>query len=114
MIRLDETISLGIHARNDVHIAKYLYYLITYILKSRMSSLIQRGIHLDFGVGSVFDRNDEYQGENVFSRFMEVNCITEFDWDQDQVVLIDNFDLTIKAPDGITDTSVTQTSPKED
>ena len=114
MIRLEETISLGVHARNDVHIAKYLYYLLTYILKSRMDSLIQRGIHLDFGVGGVFDRADEYQGENVFSRFMEVNCITEFDWDQEQVSLIDNFDLTIRAPDGTTPTSTTVVKPKDD
>lgn len=113
MIRLEETISLGVHARNDVHIAKYLYYLLTYILKSRMDSLIERGIHLDFGVGGVFDRNDQYEGENVFSRFMEVNCITEFDWNQEEVVLIDNFDLTIRAPDGITPTSTTVVKPKD-
>jgi hypothetical protein len=114
MIRLEETISLGVHARNDVHIAKYLYYLLTYILKSRMDSLIERGIHLDFGVGGIFDRADEYQGENVFSRFMEVNCITEFDWNQEQVSLIDNFDLTIRAPDGITPTSTTVVKPKDE
>lgn len=114
MIRLEETISLGVHARNDVHIAKYLYYLLTYILKSRMDSLIERGIHLDFGVGGIFDRADEYQGENVFSRFMEVNCITEFDWNQEQVSLIDNFDLTMRAPDGITPTSTTVVKPKDE
>jgi len=113
MVRLEETISLGVHARNDVHIAKYLYYLLTYILKSRMDSLIQRGINLDFGVGGVFDRADEYQGENVFSRFMEVNCITEFDWNQEQVSLIDNFDLTMRAPDGITQNSTTVVKPKD-
>ena len=79
-----------------------------------MDSLIERGINLDFGVGGVFDRADEFQGENVFSRFMEVNCITEFDWNQEEVSLVDNFDLTIKAPDGITPTSITVVKPKED
>lgn len=114
MVRLEETISLGVHARNDVHIAKYLYYLLTYILKSRMNSLIERGIHLDFGVGGVFDRSDIFEGTNVFSRFVEVNCMTEFDWNQEEVVLIDNFDLTMKAPDGLTPTSTTIVRPKED
>jgi hypothetical protein len=114
MIRLEETISLGVHAKNDVHVAKYLYYLLTYIMKSRMDSLIQRGIHLDFGVGGVFDRVDEHEGKNVFSRFIEVNCITEFDWNQEQVNLVDNFDLTIRAPDGITPTSTTVVKPKDD
>lgn len=115
MIRLKESISLGVHAKKDVHTVKYLYYLLTYILKSRMDSLIQRGIHLDFGVGAVFDRADEFQGDNVFSRFMEVNCITEYDWNQEQVNLIDNFDLTIKStPDGVSPDQTTQTSPKEE
>lgn len=113
MIRLEETISLGVHASNDVHIVKYLYYILTYILKSRMDALINRGIHLDYGIGGIFDRVDEYQGENVFSRFIEVNCITEFDWDQEQVALIDCFDLTVRAPDGITPTSKTKTSPTD-
>lgn len=113
MIRLEETISLGVHAKNDVHIAKYLYYILTYILKSRMDTLIRRGIHLDYGIGGIFDRVDEYQGENVFSRFIEVNCITEFDWDQELVTLIDCFDLTVRAPDGITPTSKTKTSPTD-
>jgi hypothetical protein len=113
MIRLEETISLGVHARNDVHVAKYMYYLLVYILKSRMDSLIERGIHLDFGNGGIFDRDDQHQGENIFSRFIEVGCITEFDWNQQQVSLVDNFELTIKAPDGITPTSVTVVKPKD-
>ncbi len=114
MIRLEETISLGVHARNDVHMTKFLYYILHFILKSRMDSLIERGIHLDYGVGGIFDRVDQFEGENVFTRMIEVNCITEFDWNQEQVTLIDNFDLTVRAPDGITPTSTTVTSPKED
>jgi hypothetical protein len=113
MIRLDETISLGVHAKNDVHIVKYLYYILTYILKSRMDTLIRRGIHLDYGMGGIFDRVDEYQGENVFSRYIEVNCMTEFDWNQELVTLIDCFDLTVRAPDGVTPTSKTKTSPTD-
>lgn len=115
MIRLKETISLGVHAKNDVHIAKYLYYLLTYILKSRMDSLIQRGIHLDFGNGQVFDRNDQYEGTNFFSRFMDVNCMTEYDWNQEEVNLIDNFDLTVRStPDGVSPDQTTVTSPKDE
>ena len=115
MVRLKETISLGVHAKKDVHIAKYLYYLLTYILKSRMDSLIERGIHLDFGTGQIFDREDQFEGDNVFSRFMEVNCITEYDWNQEEVNLIDNFDLTVKStPDGVSQNQTTITSPKDE
>lgn len=98
MIRLRENLRLGCHANDDVHLAKFIFYILTYILKSRQESLINRGIQLDWGQGSVYDREDAYQGENVFSRFIRVNCMTEFDWDQGEVNLIDCFDLTLKAP----------------
>lgn len=99
MIRLRESISLGCHANDDVHLAKFIYYILVYILKSRQEALINRGIELDWGQGSVYDRDDTFKGENVFSRFISVNCLTQFDWDQGQVNLIDCFDLTIKAND---------------
>ena len=98
MIRIRETLRLGVHAANDIHLTKYLYYLLIYILKSRQSSLIDRGINLDKGIGEVFDRDDSFQGENIFSRFLTMSCLTEFDWDQEEVNLFDNFDITTKAP----------------
>lgn len=96
MIRIRETISIGCHASNDIHLAKFLYYILVYILKSRQESLINRGVELDRGTGSVFDRMDEFQGENIFSRFLEVNCLTEFVWNQAEVQVFDCFDLTVK------------------
>lgn len=98
MIRLRETIHLGCHAKDDLHLVKYIYYILVYILKSRQDSLIARGIELDSGTGTIFDRSDAFKGENVFSRFLEVNCMTEFIWDQSQVQVFDCFDLTVKAP----------------
>jgi hypothetical protein len=98
MIRLSETISIGCHSKDDVHISKYLYYILVWILKSRKESMISRGIHLDRGTGGMFDRADHFQGENVFSRFVDINCITEFDWNQKEVNLLDCFDLTLHAP----------------
>jgi len=115
-IRLRETILLGCHAKNDIHLAKYLYYILFYILKSRQDSLINRGIELDRGTGSIFDRVDEFEGQNVFSRMIEVNCLTEFVWNQGDVLLFDCFDLNVKAPnpnpDSPTATKV-NTSPED-
>ncbi len=95
-IRLRETVLLGCHSNNDVHITKFLFYILFYILKSRQASMIARGIELDRGTGQVFDREDEFKGENVFSRFIELNCLTEFIWDQSLVQVFDCFDLTVK------------------
>lgn len=96
MIRLRETIRLGCHSNNDLHLTKFIYYILVYILKSRQDSLINRGIELDRGTGTVFDREDEFKGENVFSRFLEVNCLTEFIWNQGDVQVFDCFHLDIK------------------
>ena len=98
MIRLREVLRLGVHAKDNIHLTKYLYYLLIYILKSRQESLIDRGVNLDREIGEVFDRADEFTGENIFSRFVEFNCLTEFDWDQGEVNLIDCFDPNVKAP----------------
>lgn len=108
MIRLRETISLGCHAKDDVHLAKFIYILLTYILKSRQDSMEARGIALDKGNAQVFDRMDEFQGENVFSRYIEVTCITQFEWDQEEVNLVDCFESEIRgsAPDPDSETTI--------
>lgn len=115
MIRLRESVRLGCHAKDDIHLAKYIFYILTFILKSRQKSLIDRGISLDMGIGSIYDRNDEYQGENIFSRFITVNCLTQFDWDQEVVNLIDCFDNTIRANDPTpADDATVIVSPEEE
>lgn len=96
MIRLRETISIGCHSSDDIHLSKFLYYILTYILKSRQESLITRGIELDRGTGNIFDREGEFDGENVFSRYVDFNCLTEFVWNQSEVQVFDCFDLTVK------------------
>ena len=98
MIRMREVISLGCHASNDIHLAKFIYYILIYILKSRQASIIDRGLELDFSQGSMYNRDDKFEGENIFSRFIRFNCISQFDWDQEEVNLIDCFELTLKAP----------------
>lgn len=114
MVRLRESIRLGCHAKDDVHLAKYIFYILTYILKSRQEALITRGIHLDWGQGSIYDRDDTFKGENIFSRFIKANCITEFDWDQKEVNLVDCFDLTIRANDPTPDSPGTIVVSPED
>lgn len=104
MIRLRETILLGCHALNKLHLAKFMYYILVYIIKSRQEAMINRGLCLDRGVASIFDREGEFEGEHIFTRYMELGVLTEFSWDQGEVNLIDCFDLDTKAcnPDGTT------------
>lgn len=96
MVRLRERIALGVHANNDIHLTKFLYYILQWILKSRQESLINRGIELDRGTGQVFDRDDTFEGENIYTRILQVTCITEFVWDNGNAQVFDCFDLTVK------------------
>jgi hypothetical protein len=95
MIRMRETVRVGVHAKDDIHLAKFLYYILYYIIKSRQEAMINRGIHLDRGMVSVFDRLDEFEGENVFSRYYDLHCLVEFNWNQEQVAVADCFDVNV-------------------
>lgn len=97
MIRLRETINLGCHAQDKLHLAKFMYYIVYYIIKSRQLVMEQRGLHLDRGVASIFDREGSFEGEDIYSRYIQLHVLTEFDWDQEQVNLVDCFDVTVKA-----------------
>lgn len=97
MVRLRETINLGCHAQDKLHLAKFMYYIVYYIIKSRQLVMEQRGLHLDRGVASIFDREGSFEGEDVYSRYIQLHVLTEFDWDQEQVNLVDCFDVTVKA-----------------
>jgi hypothetical protein len=96
MVRLREKIAIGVHSSNDLHLTKFLYYILVWILKSRQEAMINRGLTLDRGTGRVFDRDDTYQGENIYTRYLEITCISDFIWNQNEAQVFDCFDLTIK------------------
>jgi len=98
-VRLRETIAIGVHGKNQVHMTKFLFALIFYVLKSRSDVLEQRGIQVSKGDTTIFDMEEQFEKELVYSRYIQVRCITCFDWDQAEVNLIDCFDVTIKAED---------------
>ena len=97
-VRLTEVIRLGIHAKDDAHLAKFLYYIVYYILKSRQKSLINRGVHLDYGMMSSLDRIDEYKGENIFTRSIDMRCQTQFNYVIDELAVASSFNLEVFVP----------------
>ena len=96
LVRLREKIALGVHAANDIHLTKFLYYILVWILKSRQEAMITRGLNLDAGTGGVFNRDDAYEGENIYTRYLEITCISDFIWNQAEVMVFDCFHLSVK------------------
>lgn len=96
-VKLKETVAIGCHAKSQPHKAKYLFAIIYYILKSRSDILEKRRIQVSRGDISIFDLEEQMNQDLVYSRYIQMHCITNFDWDQEEVNLIDCFDATIKA-----------------
>ena len=80
----------------DALTTKFLYTILKYILKSRKKSLMQRGMAKITMSGSDFNRNQQYEGDVVYTRFLTLSGHILESWRSDQVDLTDNvvFDLT--------------------
>lgn len=86
----DVKLVIGIHAR-DALLCKWLYVLVKYWILSRKYDIIKRGLFLATYNGSDFNRNQEYTGDRVFTRFITISGKVEDTWRADQVKLIDSF-----------------------
>lgn len=98
-VRLSEVIRLGVHAKNDAHLAKFLYYIVYWILKTRQKSLITRGVHLDYGSMSALDREDQFEGEHIYTRSIDMRCQTEFNYVIDEIAVASSFTVELSVPD---------------
>ena len=107
LIRIRERVALGCHAVDKIHLPKLIYYILVFILKSRTDSLITRGLQLNKGIGQVYDREDEYKGENLFSRVLEFEALSIFTWDDGPIQFADCFTDTLRVPSPNPDSSST-------
>lgn len=98
IVRLRERVNIGCHASQYPHLTKFLHTILYYILKSRQKSLIQRGIHLDKGSASIFNRDDQFGVDNIYSRYIELDFYTRFVWDDEEAIIVDCFDVDIFTP----------------
>lgn len=84
----DIQLVIGVHAK-DALTVKYLYVLLKYFVLSRKLDLISRGIYVSSYNGSDFNRNQQYLGDRVFTRFWTLTGKVDDTWRSDQVQLID-------------------------
>lgn len=83
---------IGVHSK-DALTTKYMYILLKYFLLSRKKDLIKRGIYTMSYDGSDFNRDSQYVGDQVFSRFLTISGKIDDTWRSDEVILIDNIDI---------------------
>jgi hypothetical protein len=83
---------VGVHSK-DALTTKYLYILLKYFLLSRKKDLIKRGIYTVTYDGSDFNRDSQFTGDQVFSRFLTISGKIDDIWRSDEVILIDNIEI---------------------
>jgi len=88
----DVSLVLGVHTK-DVLTTKYLYILLKYFILSRKKDMILRGLYVSMYSGSDFNRDSEYVGDQVYTRFLTISGKIDDTWQSDQVVLIDNIEV---------------------
>lgn len=86
---------VGVHTKEAL-LTKYLYILLKYILQSRKKDLMQRCFENVTLRGSDFTRDLQYQGDQVYTRFLTVSGRVDETWRSDQVELIDHVVIDAK------------------
>lgn len=89
----DQKLVIGTHSKNALT-TKYLYILLKYFILSRKDDLISRGFYVASYAGSDFNRDSDYVGDKVYTRFLTVSGKIDDVWKQELVALIDNVIIT--------------------
>lgn len=86
---------IGAHSK-DALTTKYLYILLKYFLLSRKEDLIKRSfVTMSFN-GSDFNRDSQFVGDQVYTRFLTIVGKCDDTWRSDEVVLIDHIEVCPK------------------
>lgn len=92
-------VSVGVHA-DDALTCKYLYVLVKYFFLSRKKDMEKRGFKITSHVGSDFARDHAYQGDMVFTRFLQLEGEVSPCWRQDKVRLVESISVRALVPAG--------------
>lgn len=88
---ISDNIHIGIHCQDSPDLAKYLYYLVVYVLNSFKPQLETRGMMLGTFRATDLSRMNEYLPENLYSRFINFSIFTIASFDKGVVPIIEQF-----------------------
>jgi hypothetical protein len=93
-----DQIHIGIHANQTPDLAKYLYYLVIYLLNGFKPQLQEKGLMLSTFRATDLSRMNEYLPDNIYSRFINFSCFTVAPYKKTELPIIDEI-LGIRVPD---------------
>jgi len=93
-----DNVHIGIHVINTPDLAKYLYYLVIYILNAFKPQLEERGLQLSTFRATDISRLNEYLPENMYSRFVNFSVFSIAKIDAGSMPIVDNIIINITSP----------------
>lgn len=86
---ISEAIDIGCHSHGDTNVTLYLYYVLIWMFLRFKPELERRCLDLSTFSASDFNRESQYLGENIFSRFIRVTARSMVSWLDDPIDQID-------------------------
>lgn len=86
---MTDAMHIGIHANNTPDLAKYIYYLVAYILSSFKPEFEAAGIQLGTFRASDISRLNEYLPENMYSRYINFTVFSMASFNKGAVPIIE-------------------------
>ena len=99
IIHANTVINVGVHTKEQL-LTKYLYHLTKYFVLSAKLDLIRQNFIVATFRGSDFSRDAAWQGDHVYTRFINISGKTEDSWTNlDEIVaLIDQVNVNTYVP----------------
>ena len=79
IIHANTVINVGIHSKEQL-LTKYMYHLTKYFILSAKIDLIRQNFIIATFRGSDFSRDNAWQGDHVYTRFLNISGKTEDSW----------------------------------
>lgn len=67
-------IDIGVHASRSADDVLWMYYLVNYILFNKKRELEELGIELQTFSATDYNREEKYQGDNIWTRWIRFRC----------------------------------------
>lgn len=87
---IGDNIHIGIHVQNTPDLAKYIYYLVIYILNTFKPKLEEQGLMLGTFRATDISKLNEYLPENMYSRFINFSVYTQASFNRGVVPVIES------------------------
>lgn len=84
-----ESVDIGIHGHSDKDTVLWMYYITAWILLRFKAEIEKRCMDLSTFSASDFKRDNQYLGENIFTRWIRLTARTQQTWFEDPLPQVD-------------------------